>query len=133
MSTYTIEEFVEDCRALLGKRPTDYQMDDEEGWAFDAKIAQIGDYMKSKYPRGRESVFRAARFMQALDYLGRNKDAFDRGDYAVFGSDEVGGLVGEHVMRALHSFYMMDKPARTDPDPETVMKLATALKEAADG
>lgn len=103
------------------------------GSAFYAKVAQVGDYMKSRYPREGESVFKAARFIQAFEYLRRNVDAFDRGNYAVFGSDELGGLVGEHVLRALHSFYMTDEPVRTEPEPEAVIQLAASLKEAEDG
>ena len=89
--------------------------------------------MKSRYPREGESVFKAARFIQAFEYLRRTVDAFDRGNYAVFGSDELGGLVGEHVLRALHSFYMTDEPVRTEPEPEAVIQLAASLKEAEDG
>lgn len=126
--TYTIEEFLEDCEALLGNRPEGYERGDEED-AFYTKIGQVADHMKAKYSSKEDWMFRSSRFGVALNYLSENADAFDQGDYAVFGSDEVGGLVAEHVLRALHSVFMAESLPSGKPDPEDVMKLADSLKD----
>ena len=126
--TYTVGEFLEDCDALLGKRPEGYEPGDGEG-GFYAKVGQVADHMRAKYSSKEDWMFRSSRFGVALSYLAENADAFDQGDYAVFGSDEVGALVAEHVLRALHTTFMSDKLPESDPDPAAVMALADSLKD----
>ena len=128
--TYTVEEFLEDCDALLGKRPEGHEASDEEG-GFYAKVGQVFEYMSAKYSdRGDETFkFRASRFMVALGCLAENASVFDQGDYSVFGSDEVGGLVGAHTLRALHSVFMGADLPSPDPDPETIMRLADSFRD----
>ena len=125
---YTVEEFLEDCDALLGTRPEGYEPGDSEV-GFYAKVGQVADHMKAKYSSKEEWMFRSSRFGVTLSYLAENADAFDQGDYAVFGSDEVGGLVAEHVLRALHAVFMAESLPSAKPDPEDVMALADSLKD----
>ena len=56
-------------------------------------------------------------------------DSFDTKDYAVVGSERVGSLVGEHLLRAAHKILTGDLGnLKTDPSPQEIMKLADEYK-----
>ena len=46
----------------------------------------------------------------------------DQGDFAVYGSTKVGGLVGEHLLRAVHQLFAAEQLPEKEPTPEEVME-----------
>jgi hypothetical protein len=64
-----------------------------------------------------------------VKYISANLAAFDRDHFAVFGSEKVGSLVGQHLLHAVHQIFVGEPPGLgRDPAPNEVMKLARELK-----
>jgi len=88
-------------------------------------------HFDAKYPGKHVRVFRVSRFMMAMHYLADHFDEFDTEDFAVYGSDRVGGLVGLHLLEAIHEAFMQpDAFARdAETDPARILARARELRD----
>jgi hypothetical protein len=98
---------------------------------FEWTVIRVFEYMKPHYPDERERQYKIGRFCLIMQYVSENIATFDTGDFAVYGSAMVGGLVGEHLFRAVHHlFTTRDLGEMGDgPSPQEVMELAARFKE----
>jgi hypothetical protein len=85
--------------------------------------------MKKKYPVFKRCFHRLATVTQVFGYVSRHFSRFDTGDFAVYGSDKVGGLVGVHLLRAIHQAFSTNPPPEKEPLPEEIMAVARSFKE----
>lgn len=64
--------------------------------------------------------------MTALNFIATHLAEFDREDFAVYGSEKVGALVGDHVFAAAHRLFdpALLADTRSGPTPKQLMALA---------
>ena len=92
-------------------------------------------HFRSKYASRRVRVFRYTRFMLAMSYIAEHFRQFDTEDFAVYGSDRVGGLVSEPLLRAVHQTFSVNDVfgLKGSPDPADMLALARELRTATPG
>ena len=129
---YPFDEFVEDFRVftqgLEAEREAYLQADGElpEPKAFEMMVIEIAGFMRArKSPEFARK--RATAFGLMIDCLNQNFSALDTNDYVVDGSRETGGLVGEHVLKAVHHLYTAKPLSELEHNPTP-----TDIKELAD-
>ena len=94
------------------------------GDKFSASLNRLIDHMNDRYP-AEEALFKTQRFFLCMNCLSTHFRQFDQFDYAVYGSEETGSLVSDHLFRAVHHWYVekfIDEPR--DPKPREIMALA---------
>lgn len=76
------------------------------------------DSLKRRHPEfsRNELHYHMTSFIGICRYLAIHFDKFDGGDYAVWGSEKVGGLIGNHVVHPVHQHYTTHDPCRTEKD-----------------
>lgn len=132
---YPFEEFlrhVEEVHAMLEREKKTRQPPVEEDGSlpFEFTIIRVNEYMKPLYPDWKERQYKMQRFCLIMHYISTHMNEFDTGDFAVQGSPKVGGLIGGHLLRAVHQlFTASDLRDMKEPTPEEVMKLAEAFRE----
>jgi len=69
--------------------------------------------------------------MLIMDYIAEHIHDFDKCDFAVYGSEKVGALVGEHLFHAVHQIFTTGDLSAfgTGPSPGEVMELARTLRQ----
>ena len=98
---------------------------------FEHNVIRVNEYMESRYSDADERMYKVGRFMLIVMYISEHIHDFDRADYAVYGSEEVGSLVSSPVFRAVHEIYTSaDLSELKDPSPAQVMRLADKYKQA---
>jgi hypothetical protein len=96
---------------------------------FERNVIRVNEHMKARYPDPDERMYKVGRFILIAMYLSERIHDFDRGDYAVYGSERVGALIGEPIIRAVHQIYTSaDLSDSKEPSPEQVMQLADTIK-----
>ena len=131
--TYPYEEF---CIHFDDLQHGDYfgrdrsHDDSNEEPYFEKSMMVVMDYMHERYPDKQESFFKGSRYVLIMNYLSHHMNDFDRSDYAVFGSEKVGSLASDHLLKALHFFYTSPKliSENKDPTPEEVMAIADSFR-----
>ena len=77
-----------------------------------ANMMAIAHYMVDRYPsetHGFEAAQKARWFIEIGLYLARHAQDFDQGHYGVYGSERVGGLVHDSVLKAVHRLATADR------------------------
>ena len=89
-------------------------------------------HFRAKYLTPRIRHFRFTRFMLAMSYIAEHFQRFDAEDLAVYGSDRVGGLISEALLRAVHQTFSVPDVFAMEgsPDPDAVIALARELRTA---
>jgi hypothetical protein len=102
-----------------------------EPGSWEMNVIKVNEYMKGLYPDAREKQYKLGRFMLIMEYVSEHVHDLDQSDYAVYGSDEVGALVGYHVLRAVHEIYTTKDLGEMErgPSPEEVMRLADKYRD----
>ena len=96
---------------------------------FERNMAKLLGFMMERYPDPEVRQFRFVAFMRIVMYFGDHVHELDQGQYAVYGSPQVGALVSESVFRAVHKvFTASDRSRKEDPPPEEIMRLADMYK-----
>ena len=99
---------------------------------FDAVAIWVIRHMADKYEDQAEAFYKSERFMMISNYLAQNISNFDIGDFAVFGSDAVGALLSNHLVRAVHHLFVETEAGHElgyNPSPENVMQLADSFRD----
>ena len=126
---YSFDEFAkhfDDVQAQLNEnREAGYPQ------SFEMSIGVVHDYMKTVVADEKERRHKVGRFCLIMNYVSDHIHEFDEGDFAVYGSERVGTLASEHLLRAIHRFYTSDSlwTMKRDPTPIEVMELAATLRE----
>ena len=132
---YPFDEFLRDMdevHALLEKekRKSDAPDVQEDGsYPFEWTVIRTNEFMMAKYSKSSETTYKAMRLVMILQYVATHFSRFDRDDFAVYGSPRVGGLVGEHLMHAVHHVFTAQKLPEQEPTPDEMMKLAETFRE----
>ncbi|HZM25885.1 MAG TPA: hypothetical protein VFB89_00855 [Gemmatimonadales bacterium] len=89
-------------------------------------------HFRAKYLKARIRHFRFTRFMLAMSYIAEHFHRFESEDLAVYGSDRVGGLISEALLRAVHQKFSVPDVFAMEgsPDPDAVVALARELRTA---
>ena len=89
-------------------------------------------HFRAKYLKRRIRHFRFTRFMLAMSYIAEHFHRFDTEDLAVYGSDRVGGLISEALLRAVHQTFSVPDVFAMEgsPDPDAVIALAREFRTA---
>ena len=97
---------------------------------FEARAFRVFEYMAPLYPDQDEFHYKVRLFMLILLYLASHVDDFDEKDFAVVGSEEVGALVSQHLLWAIHNYYT-SRPLQSGhgPSPDLIRSLATQYKD----
>ena len=120
---YSFEAFLEDLDALNAN-------DSLPRAPFHRIPMAALPHFRAKYPKPRIRHFRFTRFMLAMSYIAEHFQRFDTEDLAVYGSDRVGGLISEALLRAVHQTFSVPDVFAMEgsPDPEAVIALARELR-----
>ena len=89
-------------------------------------LSEVRAYFRECYQDPEEASWKALRFMAVMMYYADHVSDFDEGDLSVYGSDRVGALVSEHLLRALHTLIIADSTRlfTRPPQPAEVIALA---------
>lgn len=129
---YSFEEFCEHYDDLMR---TDYMSRDrgesDEEPSFERTMFEVVKYMHARYSDDIERIHKSGRFMIIMNYLASHMGDFDRGDYAVYGSERVGALASMHLLRAVHHFYSDPDLLKrnVNPTPDEIMALADGYRD----
>jgi len=125
--TYTFEEFNEHTDKVTALLAADRTPD--EG-SFGRSVMRASEYFKSQYPDGYERTYKHGRFCLMMHYISHHLKDFDRGDYAVYGSEKVGSLVSYHLLRAIHHVYTSDDLLKRESEPtqEEIIAIAEPFR-----
>jgi hypothetical protein len=99
---------------------------------FLPNLGAVRDYMSRRYSSSTEAIYRAQMFLLTNHYLATHIRRFDQSDYAVYGSEKVGALVSEHLLRAIHELMIRQRQQggeMRDPTPEEVLRLADTFRD----
>jgi len=98
---------------------------------FELNVLRVMDYMQQVYTDPEEQMHKGKMLMLMMRYLSKHVDDFDTGDYAVQGSDRVGALASEHLLKAVHHIFTTCAVGDlgAGPDPTEVMALADKYRE----
>jgi len=127
---YTFEEFHEHASRAT-KLLAEYR-EAGEG-SFERSVIKTMEMFDALYLDPVERQFKHGRFCLIMSYMSEHLQDFDRGDFAVYGSERVGSLVGEHLLRAVHHFYTSNELFDQDskpPTPDVIMVLAEQFRDA---
>ena len=129
---YSFEEFCIHHHDMSERLHTKDATGDEcPSFCFEQNVIDVSDYMKGLYVDERERQYKLGRFVLIMSYVSEHIGDFDQSDFAVYGSEKVGALVSDHLLRAVHQIYTTrDLSAMgRGPDPAEVMALARQLEE----
>ena len=119
---YPFDDFAADFDGTLDR--LELQPNDFEG-----NIGKLLCFMAERYPDPEVRQFRFMAFMQIMMYFGDHVRDLGQGDYAVYGSPQVGALVSEPVFRAVHEvFTASDRSRIKEPRPDEIMRLTDKYK-----
>ncbi|HLN33596.1 MAG TPA: hypothetical protein VK395_38070 [Gemmataceae bacterium] len=101
-------------------------------WPFERTVIRVSQYFKPLYADSKEMMYKMGRFYLIMNYLSDHVNEFDQGDFAVYGSERVGGLVAEHLLRAVHEVFTTKDLGELGrgPSPRDVMQIAERLRES---
>ena len=99
LNLYPFDEFLNDFQELGKLRHQSLPK------SFEESFVQAIQYFELKCRTKKELQFRVEKFLLICEYLAKNINDFDVGDFAVVGSEEVGSLV--NVKRFDHLFMKM--------------------------
>jgi hypothetical protein len=131
---YPFDEFLRDMdevHAMLEKekRKSDAPEVEEDGsYPFEWTVIRVNEFMVAKYSKSSVTTYKAMRFVMMLHYVATHFSRFDREDFAVYGSPRVGGLVGEHLLHAVHQVFTAGKLPEKELTPDEMMKLAETFR-----
>jgi len=133
---YPFEEFmrhVEELTPLLKEEREALNPRTEEDGSvpFEWNVIRVFEYMRPLYSDERERQYKMQRYCLIMHYLAEHFSDFDQGDFAVYGSPKVGGLVGKHLFKALHHFFTTQDLSMMGhgPSPQEVLELAARFRE----
>src|SRR5947209_1825749 len=118
---YPFDEFckhLEEITPMLDEK----RVEDEEPSFYDT-LGYVSGYMARNVANPEEQMYKASRFCLIMHFVSTHVAEFDREDFAVYGSTRVGGLIGEHLLRAAHE--LLTREPLADTTPVEVMELAT--------
>ena len=100
---------------------------------FMANVMRVNEYMVERYSDQIEKTYKLGRFILIMQYVSDHLADFDREDYAVFGSQHVGGLVSDHILRAVHEIFTEREMSDIGDGPGIfeVMQLADTYRKVA--
>jgi len=100
--------------------------------SFEQSLIVVMEYMREQFSNRREAFFKGSRYVMMMSFLSHNLQEFDRGDYAVYGSERVGALTSEHLLKAVHYFYTSPTlfTENAEPSPNEVMAMANSYRDA---
>ena len=132
--TYPFDEFLKHYDELqhgdyFGR---DRDADDSDAEpCFEKSLMVVMEYMREKFTDEREAFFKGSRYVMILNFLSHHLNDFDRGDYAVYGSQKVGALTSEHLLKAVHHFYTSPTliAENKEPTPGEVMTMADSFRD----
>jgi hypothetical protein len=121
---YPFEEFLKHMDAVHSEcnlQPNSWEMN----------VISVNEYMKGLYSDEREKQYKLGRFVLIMEYVSEHVHDLDRSDYAVYGSEKAGALVGNHVLRAVHEIFTTRDLGELGhgPTPEEVMRLADKFRD----
>lgn len=98
----------------------------ERAGSFEGNVIRVHEYMQSVVADPDEARWKMGRFMLIMQYIAENITEFDKGDFAVNGSPQVGALVGQHLLQAVHEVFTTHGLADMGhgPSPASVLELA---------
>ncbi|CAN5432771.1 hypothetical protein BH10PLA2_BH10PLA2_25010 [soil metagenome] len=131
---YTFEEFMQhvvDVPIMLDSAKANLEPEESErgNAPFEWTVVRVYEFMGQKYQDSVERMHKSQRYCLMMHYLSTHISEFDTEDFAVFGSKRVGGLLGEHLLRAVFETFANGALPDKEPTPEEMRELASKFRE----
>jgi hypothetical protein len=124
--TYSFEEFLKHMKETHSECSL-------AGADWELNVIKVYAYMERLYTDEREKQYKLKRFIFIMQYVTEHIHDLDQSDYAVYGSEKAGALVGNHVLRAVHEIFTTKELGELGHGPklEDVMRLADKYRDDA--
>jgi hypothetical protein len=122
---YPFEEFLSHAEAL-------HRSGRLRNGSFERNIIIVFEYLKPLCATDDEAQYKMGRLMLIMGYIADHIRELDQSDYAVYGSENVGALVGQHVLRAVYEIFNTNDLGKLGHGPTVaeVMRLADQYRES---
>lgn len=91
-------------------------------------LLHVRDYFATHYVDEEERKWKLLYYSQIMFYLTNKLEEFSTADFAVTASPHVGGLVQDHLLRAIHSWFTGEGLLSDMPDPQEILRIAERFR-----